>query len=132
MSIEEITTAVVNKIQKDYWLTPRKIKLDIEDRMTLIEQVTESVCETRGVSLSELRKIGNEQYITYTRYLILLLIRKHSRVNIGTSLLGSYFNRNHSTIDASRKTAENLLITLKEFREDLEKCDVVLINKYKL
>lgn len=126
--LEYITEQVINNIKQKYYLVEKgsDLKSEIKDREIHIEKIIDDICELKGVVREKLTTKIKIRTYTDCRMLIYYIIRKIYPI-VTLQKIGSYFNRDHSSVVQQLKLTQEILEVDKVFRVQVEN----LLNKFK-
>ena len=79
------------------------------------EQIISKVCQEMGVKFSELRTSDRHRFYALRRQMLMTVLLE--KTNLGLTVIGKMFNRDHTTVIHSRKTVYNLSFSDPEVRE---------------
>lgn len=129
--LQDIKKAVVEMIQRDFYLTPRNPQFLVEHKIQMITIIAAYVCENERVLFSDLIKKQRTAEENLARQIICYMTRHFFNTGISFSEIGKIFNRNHATILHAVRVIKNQMDVNKRLKEKIERyvSDFYFIHK---
>lgn len=92
------------------------------------EKICLEICEYFSVKMDDLQSKYRGRRISYPRQVCMYLMHKHAKAYLRE--IGSFFNRDHTTVIAARETIKDLIFSSDIVRDDIEKLEYKLYATY--
>ena len=103
------------KHQITFRLKPKQVKISIPLKSLTPDGIAELICETYGITPSDLISHSRKQNITFGRHVFCYLVYKY--LSYSMSAIGKYLGgRDHTTILNSIRIVNNMCLTDMDFR----------------
>lgn len=119
---------VIEAIQKDYYLVPRKEMIGNFDKFDYINKVVNFIATFKGTGLNSLKSASRQRDYVEARYFIYYIIEKHSKVIIEKQHIGSILNRDRTTIHLGLAKCHDLIQSNKAFRLQIQQCEQAFLE----
>ena len=130
MTIEEITTEVVSRIQQDFYLIPKRQVMNDQTKHEFCEYVIAFMSAYTKTSIHTIRSKNKTFAVAMVRYFIYYIINKHFKGIISYNVIGRYCKRDHASVTHGVKTLSNLCDTDPELKKKVDKMEKAFLNYY--
>jgi chromosomal replication initiation ATPase DnaA len=120
--LESLKNAVVEMIQRDFFLVPRKPEIYTKDREDMIEHIIQFVSNRLHISVSLIKSKTRLYEVVWARYIVFYMCYRYCKKVMSLKFIGSFVgHRDHATVLNGLKKIRSRMEIETVFREDIER-----------
>lgn len=129
--MEVITSDIVKDITRNYYLVPRIVKVDSDQKVEFLEYIVHFICERMGVSPATMKSSARSGPCVEARKIYFHLVDTHCRAIVSQDVIGAFVGRDRSTVIHGLRSLKSEMTTNKFLRLKVEKLSSDFFVKHK-